>query len=221
MAAAARPAIERFSPLAGVVAVILWVAGVFIAESGETRDEETPEALLTWFTENETEIAAGEITFAFGVLFFLWFLGTVRAALAVREPTQHLTAIFYGAGLLAGLSMIVQAALLVQPYFMEDDTLSADTAQALSTISDALFGAVELTLAVSVLAAGLAFLRTGVLPKWLGWASLVLAVILLIIPIGWAGVIFLMPLWVLVSSVLLFLRPADGPVGPSAVEPLV
>jgi hypothetical protein len=49
----------------------------------------------------------------------------------------------------------------------------------------------------------------------------VLAVILLIIPIGWAGVIFLMPIWVLVTSVLLFLRPADGPVGPSAVEPLV
>ena len=212
MVTAARPAIERFSPLAGVVAVILWVIGVFISESGDaSRDDETAQGTLDWFTRNETEITAGEITFAFGVLFFIWFLGSLRTALRAREPDGHLTAIAYGSGLLAALGMIVQAAVLIQPSFVNDGELSAEAAQTLSVLSDAMFGVVELTLAVAILAAGLAILRTGVLPKWLGWASLALAVILLIIPIGWIGVIFLMPLWVLVSSVLLFLRPAGEP----------
>ena len=201
--------------------MILWVIGVFISESGDaSRDDETAEGTLDWFTRNETEITAGEITFVFGVLLFIWFLGSLRSALAAREPNAHLTTIGYASGMLAALGMIIQAAVLIQPSFVDDGELSAEAAQTLSVLSDAMFGVVELTLAVALFAFGLAFLRTGVLPKWLGWATLVLAVILLIIPIGWIGVIFLMPLWVLVTSVLLYLRPAGepAPTGPPTAQ---
>jgi hypothetical protein len=50
--------------------------------------------------------------------------------------------------------------------------------------------------------------------------SLALALILVIFPIGWLGVIAGLPLWTLIASVLLFLRPGGGPApaGPPAAQ---
>jgi hypothetical protein len=211
MATVERGRWERHAALTGVVAVVLWVIGALISESGASRpDEETPENLLTWFEDEKNTILAGELLFVFGALFFIWFLGSLRATLFRAEGgVGRVTSIAYGAGMLAALALILQAAALIQPSFVDEGVLSADGAQSLSLISDALFGVVELTLVPMFVAAGLVVLRTGVLPVWLGWASLLIAVVLLIIPIGWIGVIFLFPLWVLVTSVLLWLREKD------------
>jgi len=48
------------------------------------------------------------------------------------------------------------------------------------------------------------------LPVWLAWASLVFALGLLIFPIGWAVLIFGVPLWTVVVSVLLWRRVRVG-----------
>jgi hypothetical protein len=39
----------------------------------------------------------------------------------------------------------------------------------------------------------------------------VIALVLVIIPIGWAGVVFLFPLWTIVTSVILFIKPLPPP----------
>jgi hypothetical protein len=51
-------------------------------------------------------------------------------------------------------------------------------------------------LAGFLLAVGLAAVRLRVLPAWLGWISLVLGVVALVPPIGWAVVVFAFPLWI-------------------------
>jgi hypothetical protein len=61
-------------------------------------------------------------------------------------------------------------------------------------------------------AVGLLILRSRGLPVWLGWVSLAIALLLAIIPIGWAGVVWAFPLWVPVTSVLLYLRALATPV---------
>lgn len=122
---------ERYAPLTGVVAVVLWVVGVVVSEAGAARPEdERAENILAWST----------------------------------------------------------------------------------------FGVVEVTLIPMLVAAGLVIVRHGALPRWLAWLSFLLALVLAIIPIGWAGLIFVFPIWVLATSVLLYLRSADEPVttGPSA-----
>jgi hypothetical protein len=54
-------------------------------------------------------------------------------------------------------------------------------------------------------------LRHAVLPKWLGWLSLLIGIVLLIGPIGWAAFIFATPIWILIVSVLLYMRtPSAG-----------
>ncbi len=221
MATMERRSWDRYSPLAGVAAVILWVIGVVISESGDApTDDESAQGVLNYFTEDESQIMAGEITFAIGVLFFIWFLGSLRSHLFAHEPSGHYTALAYGSGLLASVAMLIGAAVLIQPSFLDDGDLSAEAAQALAQVSDAMFGVVELTLVVTLLATAIVILRTRALPRWLGWASLALAVLLLIIPIGWIGVIFGVPLWTLATSVLLFMRQpgtAEAAPGPARV----
>ena len=36
--------------------------------------------------------------------------------------------------------------------------------------------------------------------RWLGWVSLAVAVLLLIVPVGWAALLFLVPLWLAAVS---------------------
>ena len=48
------------------------------------------------------------------------------------------------------------------------------------------------------------------LPAWLAWVSLVVGVLMLIPPIGWAGLIFAFPLWIVIVSVLLATRRAPA-----------
>jgi hypothetical protein len=45
-----------------------------------------------------------------------------------------------------------------------------------------------------------------VLPAWLGWFALVVVLGLLIVPIGWLFLLFLFPLWLSATSLVLYGR---------------
>jgi magnesium-transporting ATPase (P-type) len=204
---------ERFAPLTGIVAVVLWVVGVILEGSTDYSEKDTPQEILTVVQEDTNTLITAGIIFAFGVVFFIWFLGSLRAALYSAEGgVGRLTSIAYGSGLLAALCLLLQVAPTVQAAFDEDD-LSADAAQSLQSMGEAFFGGTELTLIAMFVAVGLVILRTRVLGLWLGWVSLAIALLLAIIPIGWAGVVWAFPLWTIVTSVLLYLR---GPGAPAA-----
>jgi hypothetical protein len=205
---------ERFAPLTGIVAVVLWVAGVIIESSTDYSEKDTPEEVLAVFQADANTLIAAGIVFAFGVVFFIWFLGSLRAALHLAEGgVGRLTSIAYGSGLLAALCLLLQVAPTVQGALDKDD-LSADAAQSLQSMAESFFGGAEFTLLAMFLAVGLLILRTRVFGAWLGWVSLAIALLLAIIPIGWAGVVWAFPLWTIVTSVLLYRRTPVAPVGP-------
>ena len=58
----------------------------------------------------------------------------------------------------------------------------------------------------SNLATAIASMRHAALPRWFGWLSLVLALILAFPLLGWLGVYLGLPLWVVTASVLLYRR---------------
>jgi hypothetical protein len=203
--------LERFAPLTGIVAVALWIVGVIVQESADLADKDRPEEILAAFQDDPNSLIAGGIVFAFGVVFFIWFLGSLRATLFAAEGgIGRLTSIAYGSGMLAALSLILQIAPSVQGAFDEND-LSPEAAQALKSVGEAAFGGTEFTLLAMFAAVGLLILRTRVFGAWLGWVSLAIALVLAIVPIGWAGVVWAFPLWTLVVSVLLFRRGSAPP----------
>jgi len=209
---------ERFAPLTGVGAVILWIIGTFLLEKDDRPEGKDTAAFVAWVEANHSAIVAGAIVFGFGVVLFVWMLGSLRARLFAAEGgVGRLATIAFGAGIATAISMLFTVLPHAQAAFDRND--ASDTSiDALVHMGDAFFGGVELFAIPLVVATALATLRFGALPRWFAWFSLALALILAIIPIGWLGVIIGLPLWTLIASVLLWLRQSGEPAlaGPPA-----
>jgi hypothetical protein len=212
---------DRWMPLTGVVAVALWIIGVFVLES-VSPDGESGEEILAYFDDEDTSIFAGAFLIALGTAFFLWFVGILRAALYAAEgPPGRLTAVaFAGAVGKAVFDMGLAGAAAAGALAADEaDELSPEGAQALFFIDDAFFIGAEFMGVVFMAASGATILATRALPVWLGWLALVIALGLLVVPIGWAFLLFGVPLWVLLASIVLFMRPAGVAAGESALPP--
>jgi hypothetical protein len=201
---------ERLAALTGVVAVGLWIVGFLVM--GEPPEEEGEEAsggggtdVLAWYNDETNTILAGGFIFQLGVLFFLIFLVSLRIRLAGFEGgSGFLTLLSAGAGIALAVLLLVSPGGDMAGAINEDE-LTPDSALALRTIGDAFFIGAQLSGALFVAATGLLAVRLRALPAWLGWISFALALLLLIPPIGWAGLVFVMPLWIIGTSVLLYL----------------
>jgi hypothetical protein len=214
--------VERWLPLTGVVAVVLWVIGVFVLENASPGRDASADDIVAYFDDESAKIFTGAFLFALGTVFFVWFLGSLRAAfLAAEGQPGRLTAVVFAGGVgkaifdLGVVGGMSAGAIAVD----EADLLTPGAAQALFYIDDAFFIGAEFMALVFMLAAGALILTKRALPVWLGWLALLIALGLLVIPIGWAFLLFGVPLWVLLASALLFMRTSALP-GETPARPL-
>jgi hypothetical protein len=197
---------ERYAPLTGVAAVVLWVVGTFLLEKDDRPEGKDTAAFVAWVEANDAAIITGAIIFGFGVVLFVWMLGSLRATLFAAEGgVGRLSTLAFGSGIATALSMLFTVLPHAQAAFDKNDT-SDTSIDALVHMGDAFFGGVELFAIPMLAATALVILRYDALPRWLAWVSLVLALILAIVPIGWLGVIIGLPLWTLVTAVVLYAR---------------
>lgn len=195
--------LERYAPLSGVLAVVLWVIGTIVYQSAV--DEKNPTTLLDSYRNDEGSILFGGFLWLLGTFFFFWFLGSLRAHLAAAEGgVQRLTAIAFGGGLAAGIFGFALPGTDMSAAIADGADLSGPAAVAIRVVGDTFFIGAEMSAAVLLAATGVHALRTRSLPRWLAWVSLVVALVLILLPIGWAGLLFGFPLWVLVVSYLLW-----------------
>jgi hypothetical protein len=191
---------ERWSPLSGVLAVVLWVVGVICM--GETEDEAAK--ILAQVKDNENEIIIGSIIFMIGCGFFLWFLGSLRTRLMTAEgPAARVTAIAFAGGvatavMLTGLAGTIGAAAL------NVDDIDASAASAMVNMGDVFFLGAEYLAPVLLFAFAIVSIRHGAFPKWLAWLSVLIALGMLTGIIGWAFLLAGLPIWTLLVSILLW-----------------
>jgi hypothetical protein len=212
---------ERWMALTGVVAVVLWLVGVFVIESASPGSDASAFEILEYFDDDSTSIFVGGFLFALGTAFFVWFLGILRAAfLAAEGQPGRLTAVAFAGGVgKAVFDMgVIGGSAAGAIAADEADNLTPQGAQALFFVDDAFFIGAEFMALVFMAAAGALILSSRALPVWLGWLALVIALGLLVVPIGWAFLLFGVPLWVLLASVMLFLR-ASRPAVDVAMPP--
>jgi hypothetical protein len=194
---------ERLQPLTGVLAVGLWVIGVVISESVQPAGD-SGEDVLANFQENGGLILTGGFIFQLGCLFFIWFLGTLWARLRWAEGgLGRLATTAFGGGLATAIFLLALPATEMAGA-LNNEEIGASTAEALTVFDDVFFIGAELSAAVLVTAVGLVAILTGALPRWVGWVSFALALWLLIAPVGWAGLLFGFPLWLLLVSFFLW-----------------
>jgi hypothetical protein len=199
---------HRASLFTGIAAVALWIAGLAVSHGMSTRIPSSPtdQQLLAWVQHNTTTVLLGSWLFMVGCLCFLWFVGTLRAHLVAAEGgTGTLSALALAGGVAASVCGMLTAAGDVG-IAIDKDSVSAATAGALHHTGDMFFVTAELAAIVLVVAVAAVAFRTAVLPRaWAIFSSL-LAIVLLIGPIGWIGLIFGIPVWTIGTTLILTLR---------------
>jgi len=195
---------QRLAPLSGVLAVALWIVGIIAVNHNSPADHATDQQILDYYKSNTNWVLLGGWLFMLGCVAFIWFAAVLRARLLEAEGTAAGTTTvvaFTGAVAAAIFGMLTPAPDIAAA--INKNEISAATAGTLHRSTDAFFVCAELAAVLLFVGAAVLAFRTKVLPKW--WAALMVlvAVVLVIGPIGWAGLIFGLPVWTLGTSVML------------------
>jgi hypothetical protein len=203
---------ERWSPLAGVLAVVGMV--VAFAVAGNTPDTKDSDAkIISYFASHSHQVKniLGFFLFLAGVLFLLLFFSVLRARLVAAEGgAGRLGALAFGAGVASAVFWMAAVIFFTGPALTANDTgkfhLDPNTFRLLNDTGYELWVSAVVVGALVVWASSAVALRTGFLPRWFGWLGILVGIIQLF-------AIFFIPAfvywgWILVTAVLLVWRPA-------------
>jgi hypothetical protein len=217
------PRAEQLAPLTGIAPFILGLAGLVVWEGPADRPEwDAPRGvILSYFGDRDTVILGGFLL-VLAALFFLGFASWLRVILRrAEEGAGALSTLAYGGGLVAAASMLAMPASNIFGALYASE-LSPQGAQTFYFFGDVFLYPAAMGAAVLVGSTALAVLRTGALARWLAWPSLLLALWLLIPPLGsaagtpenpawWTGLaaLPLVLLWVALTSLVFLFEPGD------------
>jgi hypothetical protein len=183
-----------------VLAVVCWIAGLAFGDNNISA-KATDAQVLAHIADHKNNVIVGGWVFMVGCICFLWFAAMVRERLANAEGGSHTFAnlAFGGAIVVAAMGLGTQSNVAVA---IDLPHASAATAGALNQVGTMFFLGAELSLIVVLASAAVLAFRTAVLPRWWGVLGAIVAVVLVIGPIGWAALIFGLPIWTLGTSLL-------------------
>jgi hypothetical protein len=197
--------LRRLTPVVGLLTVIVGVAGSFFAAQGNSPDPSAKGAqVLAFYVANATSqrLASVLLVLAFG--FFVIFAAFLRAYMRTTSVSEAL-----GTLALAGAAVLLvgQASGASVGFALSGSpsSVSPDAAQALNVLQSGLVLIPGSGLFLFGLAAGAAILATRAFPKWLGWFSIVIGLVVTTPAEGFAFLALV--LWVLAISFLAWRRP--------------
>jgi hypothetical protein len=199
---------EWLVPLTGILFIVLLFVSFIVQGEPKAADHSANE-VKQWYLDNKD---AAQISAFIGVVagaLLIFYGAYLRKVLAAAE----------GVGAMLPVVVVIATAIVAVGGAIDSFILFAtaerakdlppESVRTLQTLWDNDFLVFFMGVLVFNWAVGISVLRSGVLPRWMGWAAVVFGVISLAGPIGFAGVIGA-GLWVLVSSIMLSLR-ARGP----------
>ena len=202
---------KRLAPLSGLVFVVLVVVG-FIPVGGETPDvNDSASKVVSFWTQHHDKEVVAALLVGLGAIFLAIFVATLRErAHATGESPIWQNLIMIG-GTASVTGFLVAVGFHIALADGGDHHYSADAMQALNVLDNDSFFAFAIPIGVMMLGLAGVTLKGWVLPKWLGWVALVLA-IGSFTPVGFIA-FGLSGIWIIVASILLSLRAAPATPG--------
>lgn len=179
--------VKRMLPLSGVGSVVLIIAG-FAAAGSTPREDASVDKLVSFYGDHDTGQIASGVLLSLGALLFLMFAAAVVDIFRRADPESGaFAALCFGGALVFVAGMTVGAGLSV---FIGNAVADLDPAalQALHVASLIVIFPITIGASAFLLGAGIAVLRTHVLPSWLGLPAVTLG-ILAAIPVTCSAVI--------------------------------
>jgi hypothetical protein len=209
-AARTRTGLARWAFLGGVLYVVLFVIGTIVIYGGQPDTSSAPAKVIAYYSDSghRDKINVGWILIGLAVFFFLWFIAALRRAVAAVDGERILTTIVaIGGSIYAALAF---AAVSVEQGLktMSDDTYQhrvfPELIHAADDVSWVMHATGAAALGAMIIAASLAFMRARAWPGWAGWLGVVIGILTLASVAFFPQFLFLA--WILVVSIVLFLR---------------
>ncbi len=149
-----------------------------------------------------------------GILAFVFFLGSLWSVL--RRAGEHgpFSAIAFGAGLVSVGVKIASLPAAIAAFYRAQEGMDPQLAAALLDMNGVSFVLTWAIDAVLLAATAVVILRTGALPRWLGWTAAVLSPALLIgvvfaTSFGFVPYVLYTTLWIVATSIVLIRRAGE------------
>jgi hypothetical protein len=202
--------VARWTALAGAAYVVLFVVGTIVLFSGAPDGDASPAKVIQWYSDSghRDQINIGWILVGLGIFFFLWFAATVRRAVMAVDGEGILTAVVgIGGGVYAAVAFAA-VALNSGIRTMSDDTFQhrvyPDLIHAANDAGYVMHATGAAALGAMIIAMSLAFMWGAVWPTWAGWLGVAVGILAIAAILFFTQWLFL--LWILVVSILMFLR---------------
>jgi hypothetical protein len=204
---------ERWGAIGGILFVICIVVSGFLPGSPPMTSDSVRE-MAKFVADKSDEIRIAGYLGAVAIIPFFWFLGALWRLLRRGEGGSPFLAVMAALGGAFGAVMGALGGIVLAVLPLTRSSLTAGSLRTLYVLSTdiafmALFGIATLTLSASVV-----FIRSHVMPAWLGYLGILTAIVALIgagatvstndtlFAFGFAGYL-LSALWVLILSVLM------------------
>jgi hypothetical protein len=196
--------LRRWLALCGVGAGVLFAVGTVLG-GPSPQDDASAAKVVSYFHDHLTVTRVSSLILAIGGVLVVLFAARLRELLQSGEAGGDVLSVaaFGGAVILAGgalLDAVVGFALA-----RAGEHRFAAPAQTLNVLFNNDFFVVTGGIAVLLLATGISTVRRPLLPRWLGWAAIVIGILSLAGPIGFLGAVLAI-VWLLVVSAVIFRR---------------
>ena len=195
--------------LVGPLSVALWVVGIILINKNGPAEHATGAQILAWYKSDSDSIVLGAWLFMLGCIGFVTFVAGLRVRLteAAGRGSQLPMLALVGAGMAAVCGMLTAGVDLGGG--IDKNDISPAIAAVFHHSVDIFFVGAEMAAILPLAAVAILAWRTRVFPRW--WAAFagLVAVVLLVGPIGWLGLIFGVPLWTLGTSLFVLLRSPE------------
>jgi len=202
--------VARWTALAGAAYVVLFVVGVILLFSGAPDGDAPPAKVIQWYSDSghRDQINIGWVVAGLGIFFFLWFVATLRRAVMSVDGEGILTTVVTIGGSVYAAVAFASIAVNNGIRTMSDDTFQhrvyPDLIHAANDAGYVMHATGAAALGAMIIALSLAFMWGGVWPKWAGWLGVVVGILAIGSIVFFTQFIFL--LWILVVSILMFMR---------------
>jgi len=193
---------QRLTPLSGIVFVAALIVGFFVLSSGGPQVTDSAQTITSYYADHhqKAEFVVGVI--AVGLVFLAIFIAFLYGHLKAAETSGNLWSTLMLIGGIAGIATFFVAGG-VHVAIADGGThgFGLDAMVALNALDNDMLIAFVFALGLMLIGVAGATITTVALPKWLGWAALVLGV-LCFTPVWWAGAALGL-IWIVTVSIVL------------------
>jgi hypothetical protein len=200
-------------PLTGVAFIVLAIVGFIVG--GEPPDADEPvQEIVDFYVDDRDSIFVGVYLLALAMGVCSFFANHLRT---VFHGTRASATILVGAAI-AAVGGAIDGTLLIAMAEAADNEVPPESIQTLQAFWDNDYLPFAIGITVFLISIGVSILRTAVLPRWLGWVTLAVALVSVIPLVGF----FAFPLTgllILVLSIWLTMIARRAAAPPPAAPP--